>query len=175
VGALPRDALASAARTFGAYTGAASRLRLSSIGGRPSSSTSRDSDAAVRSVNTTVSPVRRLAASTRAGTLTASPITLNSNRRSLPDIPRNDVARVEADPDLELPRGSGADGVGDLERRRERLVRVVGLTPGSPDNRQQPVPDELVDAAAVGVDDGHGPLDQAVDRRHYLPRRRRRR
>ena len=39
---------------------------------------------------------------------------------------------------------------------------MVGLAPGGPEHRQQPVADELVDAAAVVVDDRDDLLEQTA-------------
>ncbi len=108
-----------------------------------------------------MSPVSRVAASTRAATLTGSPITLNSRRPAPPTLPATTVPELSP-----IPNSSPCSEfvlAGDLDRGGQRLVGMIGLAPRGAEHGQQAVADELVDAAAVVVDDRHDLLEQLVD------------
>ena len=82
------------------------------------------------------------ACSRRAATLTASPVT------SVSPLPVDDLAGVDADPQLEL-----RDGVAQLERCARRAQRVVLVHLRDPEHRHHRVADELLDARAVAFED----------------------
>src|SRR5919198_4891882 len=66
-----------------------------------------------------------------------------------PDIPGHNGSGVEADPDLELALELLRYRALDLERRRERLVGVIGLAPRRAEYGEQAIADELIDVAIV--------------------------
>ncbi len=84
-------------------------------------------------------------------------------------VPGDHRARVQADAELQPLRG--VELADDLQRCGERLVGVILLAAGSAEHRQQAVADELVDPAAVVMDDRDDLLEQPVDRGDHLFRR----
>ena len=157
----------------GAYRVSGSSIPLSSILPRLSASKllrqqlpglAGDQDAVVDS---------RVAASTRAATLTASPMTEKLSRPAPPIEPATTWPVLTPTPTRSSPASpSVVDRPRDLARRADRAVGVVGERLGRAEHRQQPVALELVDVAAVAGDDRDDHLEQPVERRDDLLRRR---
>ena len=123
----------------------------------------------VASVSSRLSPVSRVSASTRAATLTASPMTLKLSLPAAADRAGHDLARVEPDPDLEASAPPLAvDEPIDLERRAHRPIGVVGDDLRGPEDRHQAVALELVDVAALGRDRRDDDLEERVEPRDDL-------
>ncbi len=82
------------------------------------------------------------------------------------DVARDHGAGIEPDAERHLIDGRG----GDLQGGRQSLVGVIGLAPRRAENGEQTVTDELVDMAAMSVDDRHDRFEQPVDRRDDVTR-----
>ena len=114
------------------------------------------------SVISTLSPVSRVAASTREQRLTASPITLNERRPAPPIAPGDDRAGVHPHPDLEAPGPAAVDRPRHLHGALHRAVRMVRQPLGRAEDGEHRVADELVDVAVVAGDDRDDALEELV-------------
>ena len=106
----------------------------------------------------------RVAASTRAATLTGSPMTEKLSLPAPPIAPATTRPAVDpdADPDPLARATLLVHGRDHLAGGADRAVGVVVVVLGRAEDRQQPVADELVDVAAVAGDDRDHDLEQPV-------------
>ncbi len=114
------------------------------------------------------SPVSRVAASTRAATLTASPITEKSKRPAPPTFPATTTPELRPTPTDSSPLELILHRRDDLERGNQGSIGVVRDASRSPEHSEQPIPDELVDVAGVGVDHRHDVFPEPVHGRDHL-------
>ena len=132
------------------------------VGAALSTSIVSERRARVSAVIRTGSPVSRAIASTREAMLTASPMTLNEEPPCPADRPGDDLPGVDSDPDLEVARPAAVDDLRRLNRALDRPVGVVGDPLGRPEDREEPIADELIDMAPVAGDDRDDTLEELV-------------
>ena len=111
----------------------------------------------------------RVAASTRAATFTASPMTLKLSLPAPPTAPATTRPVLTPTPTRRSPASFAlVDAAADLHRRAGRPPGMVGIGSGRAEHREQAVALELVDVASVARDDGHHHFEKLVERRHDL-------
>ena len=142
----PRGRISVSARTsVCASTG--SDLPFASTSNAGPSSNAPRTASAVRAP-TTIAP-GSLACSSRAATLTASPVTNELPSRARPD---DDLARVDADPEREHAVEVGSEPALHRKCRMQRPLGVVLVRLGGAEDRHHRVARELLDRAAGAAD-----------------------
>ena len=114
-------------------------------------------------VSRIASPVVLVSCSTRAATLTVSPINVNSSLPPPPMVPAITTTGVDPDADPQRAAESLGDEAVDQDRGAHRGVGMIGQVVRRAEDGQRAVAEELVDVP-TGIDDGgHDDLEQRVE------------
>ena len=126
--------------------------------------------ARVASVHRTPSPVSFVSSSTRAATLTASPISVNSSLPPPPTVPASTRPVLTPMPIRSSPPKASATLAVHVACGGQRAVGVVGVVLGHAEDAEQAVADELVRVPAVRLQHRHDDLEELVQARDRLAR-----